>query len=62
MINSIHLTFYCWFYVIVDCQRFYFVFIIFVDTVQSTVDTTKNVAASAFDKGTAIVGAAKGNL
>lgn len=31
-----------------------------VNTVHSTVDTTKNVAASAVDKGAAIVGSAKG--
>lgn len=31
-----------------------------VNTVHSTVDSTKNVAASAFDKGTALIGGVKG--
>lgn len=42
-----------------------YVFILFIvdsvsSTVNSTVDTTKNLAGSVFEKGTSIVGGAKG--
>lgn len=35
-------------------------FFIFIGTVASTLDTTKNVASSAVDKGFSLVGTAKG--
>lgn len=41
-------------------QYFLSSFECFLDTLVSTVDTAKNVAASAVDKGVAMVGSAKG--